>query len=484
MRRSNIRVLAALVVALAAVSTGSGAWAEEARITSFTFSCETLEGNTVKPQFGDIEGATYSDLPAQRQQCLEEVQRKIARCRENTDFGSTTKDWEFADCLPLFREQAQLCVRHFEREQVKCGGPGVPSTEAVELKWSEWRRLQEALAAAGFDPGPADGKFGPKTRRAIQAWQQANGYVEIGHLSQDQLKSILTQTTPTATVGPKCAELPGQYLGENHAECWVESENQRGCYLWRNHYHSDQATEWTGQCLRGVAEGHGTYSVSAGNEHSGYEGTGTLVGGKASGHWIDEWADGARYEGEYRDGKRNGYGIDIGTDGVRYEGHWRDDKMHGRGEVFIADGDHYKGEFRDGMKAGDGTYIWADGSRYEGELRDNKMHGQGTYTWPAGNRYSGQWFHGKKYGHGEMFYVDGSAYQGEWRDDKRTGYGILTAPDGSHYEGEWRDEKPHGYGIFRQAGGNRFEGQWHEGCFGEGNRSWAIINTTMAACGF
>ena len=36
------------------------------------------------------------------------------------------------------------------------------------------KALQEALAAAGFDPGPIDGRMGQKTRSAIKAFQKKN----------------------------------------------------------------------------------------------------------------------------------------------------------------------------------------------------------------------------------------------------------------------------------------------------------------------
>ena len=206
------------------------------------------------------------------------------------------------------------------------------------------QRIQAALAKAGFDPGPADSKFGPKTRRAIQAWQRANGHDGTGYLTREQLRSILTKALPTVTLEPKCAELPGQYLGDSHAECWEEIENQSGCFLWRFHYHSDQTTKWTGQCRNGVAEGHGISSVSAGSEHSSYEGAGMLVNGKANGSWVEKWADGGHYEGEFRDGKQ--------------------------------------ARTRD-------CYTTASGDRYEGEYRDHKPHGYGTYTWSNGDRYEG-----------------------------------------------------------------------------------------------
>ncbi len=37
------------------------------------------------------------------------------------------------------------------------------------------RQIQEQLAAAGYDPGPIDGLMGPRTRAAVQQFQQANG---------------------------------------------------------------------------------------------------------------------------------------------------------------------------------------------------------------------------------------------------------------------------------------------------------------------
>ena len=68
-----------------------------------------------------------------------------------------------------------------------CDGQG----EAVALDSGERRRVQEALARAGFDPGPADGKFGPRTRRAIEGWQQANGHSATGKLTRVEVETML-----------------------------------------------------------------------------------------------------------------------------------------------------------------------------------------------------------------------------------------------------------------------------------------------------
>ena len=69
------------------------------------------------------------------------------------------------------------------------------------------------------------------------------------------------------------------------------------------------------------------------------------------------WANGDRYEGEYRDGKRNGQGNNFYANGHGHEGEYRDDKMHGQSKFFWANGDRYEGEYRDGKKHGQGTFI-------------------------------------------------------------------------------------------------------------------------------
>ena len=50
--------------------------------------------------------------------------------------------------------------------------------------------VQRGLGSLKFDPGPADGAFGPKTREAIRGWQKAKGYEETGRLTQEQADAL------------------------------------------------------------------------------------------------------------------------------------------------------------------------------------------------------------------------------------------------------------------------------------------------------
>ena len=76
-----------------------------------------------------------------------------------------------------------------------------PSPEAVEqglgLSREDRRLVQMGLAAAGYDPGPADGMIGRGTREAIRRWQGAQGEPETGYLDADGAKALLAMGATT-----------------------------------------------------------------------------------------------------------------------------------------------------------------------------------------------------------------------------------------------------------------------------------------------
>ena len=69
-----------------------------------------------------------------------------------------------------------------------CNGPVVEG--GLGLDRATRRAIQEDLQAAGFDPGGADGMFGPRTRSAIRRWQTSRGARATGYLDGASVASL------------------------------------------------------------------------------------------------------------------------------------------------------------------------------------------------------------------------------------------------------------------------------------------------------
>jgi peptidoglycan hydrolase-like protein with peptidoglycan-binding domain len=63
---------------------------------------------------------------------------------------------------------------------VTAGGAPAPTATTGDLPRERVRQVQKRLAVAGFDPGPADGVVGGRTRAALRAFQEARGLDPTG----------------------------------------------------------------------------------------------------------------------------------------------------------------------------------------------------------------------------------------------------------------------------------------------------------------
>jgi D-alanyl-D-alanine carboxypeptidase (penicillin-binding protein 5/6) len=89
-------------------------------------------------------------------------------------FLSARKPW------PDVRSIASWCIKD---------GPKVALNRKI-LSSQQVRHVQEKLKALGFDPGPVDGIFGPKTLRAAVAFQKSKGLSPDGIVGRQTLQQL------------------------------------------------------------------------------------------------------------------------------------------------------------------------------------------------------------------------------------------------------------------------------------------------------
>lgn len=141
-------------VSVAAGPTGAGASAATADVLAFSrskglFGGLTVEGAVIEPR--DSWNQDYYGRPLSPSDIL------VKRAASNPG----------AD--PLRRIVA------------RSGGGSAASTPAASAPAPyDLAAIQRALSAKGYDPGPADGLMGPKTREAIRQFQRDNGFPVTG----------------------------------------------------------------------------------------------------------------------------------------------------------------------------------------------------------------------------------------------------------------------------------------------------------------
>ena len=317
----------AAAVAIAMLAGWTGAEAAEARITKFVFGCETPDGRRLKPKFGDVGEAFYTDLPGQRQQCLDAVQRKISLCRDNTGFESNTKDEKYAGCLPVFREQGRGVREAFRARagQVRRGRPRPGGS-------GESRRER---APAG--PGRACGRrVRPGARRrAVRPEDPAGDFSLAGG---ERTRADRSADRRPGRVAARRRRSPRALRAElvHRREPAVPSVELRAA-------DELEPYTWSGACVDGKASGEGRLTFSVGS----YQGVWSSARCTATGPSPGPAATAPR--ASCATGKRHGRGTYTWASGNRYEGEWRDNKPHGHGTfTWAADGSRYEGEWRHG----------------------------------------------------------------------------------------------------------------------------------------
>ena len=146
-------------------------------------------------------GLAWSAAPAMAQSTTEKMKDKAESAKEKvqekaTDVKETVKE-KASDAKEKIVEMKDKVKAKMHRAK----GPD-PDTMA----------LQQALKDKGFDPGPADGKMGPRTRAAMRDFQKKEGLNATGRWDQEtgnRLGVQMSRATPSDTMSTPSASPSG-----------------------------------------------------------------------------------------------------------------------------------------------------------------------------------------------------------------------------------------------------------------------------------
>ena len=148
-------------------------------------------------------------------------------------------------------------------------------------------------------------------------------------------------TAVAKVIGIVIAAAPAQ------AGAWVV-DAKSGCQVWNPNPQLEETVAWSGSCVNGRAEGHGTAQWLKHDVPSETD-EGEWREGRQSGRGKQSWATG-RYEGELADGEPNGHGVLI-VQKLRYEGNFLNGKPNGAGTLTTG-GESVQGTWKDGCLQG------------------------------------------------------------------------------------------------------------------------------------
>ncbi len=92
--------------------------------------------------------------------------------------------------IARFQEQSGLSVSRFADQKTWQALNVFSATGLVTNGSVDLAVVQEAVSAAGFHPGAIDGRFGPKTVKAVKDFQKSRGLTVDGRVGRETLSAL------------------------------------------------------------------------------------------------------------------------------------------------------------------------------------------------------------------------------------------------------------------------------------------------------
>ena len=313
-----------------------------------------------------------------------------------------------------------------------CNGPVVE--EGLGLDRTARQRIQRGLEAAGFNPGGADGMFGPRTRAAIRSWQSSRGARATGYL--DAASAVALRS---AAVAP----LPTPAAQQRPASSEVE------LVFWQSIANSTDPADFEAYLAQFP---NGVFQMLAQNRLAALGASGGAATRSGVGD-VGSTAPRSRPAGAADDsGARLGAGVDArGRPGPAFRrgqtcagqpagtACWKE--ISGQSGCYVWDPGlvlgqtvTWPGECSNGLARGTGSLTWVfpDGDEIveTGRLQDGERHGHWIVRYANSTVEEGPYVNGEPNGHWIVRYANGTVGEGPFVDGERHGDWVVRDPDG------------------------------------------------------
>ncbi len=101
----------------------------------------------------------------------------------------------------------------WERPETRIPGVTNNGTRGASGSHSSTRQAQQALASRGFNPGPADGVWGERSRQATMDFQRANNIAPSGRLDSQTMAALNVSAATTGSTRSSMSDRDRAYMG-------------------------------------------------------------------------------------------------------------------------------------------------------------------------------------------------------------------------------------------------------------------------------
>lgn len=141
------------------------------------------------PEFKKLDPATRAEADkALKAATTPEARRHIAELVTSPGFAKLPPATQSASLKALLKDPGNVEYAGSLKALVNNGGPY--TVLGLGSKGPAVTDMQKKLKAAGFDPGPIDGRFGPKTKAAVEAFQKDRGLETDGIAGPETLGEL------------------------------------------------------------------------------------------------------------------------------------------------------------------------------------------------------------------------------------------------------------------------------------------------------